>query len=259
MPRERAPVQQPCCPSQERLLRLQRLGLASFIQQSDARDSAEERAGVKLHRSLAKALPVDHARTVAEINDVSGVERAMHKARDAFLGLRARQTFGQRHGRGSQRRIRGDERRDPCAHPIHYVRSAQWRSQFHRQRCRALQPACGQLASAPALPAPDEVPRGGSLQPADDQHPQITFPGQQRRHADVRYAPQPGCSERLVQCSLRRRILRVCLDCDPAAPGTSLKSGARARRVAAQQELDATVAWPRYSNSASQARRAYRR
>src|SRR5881396_1699786 len=71
VPRERAPVQQPCCPSQERLLRLQRLGLASFIQQSDARDSAEERAGVKLHRSLAKALPVDHARTVAEINDVS--------------------------------------------------------------------------------------------------------------------------------------------------------------------------------------------
>ena len=183
----------------------------------------------------------------------------MHKARDAFLGLRARQTFGQRHGRGSQCRIGGGERRDPCAHPIHYVRSAQWRSQFHRQRCRALQPACGQLAGAPALPAPDEVPRGGSLQPTDDQHPQIAFLRQQRRHPDVRFAPRPGRSERLVQCLLRRRILRVGLDRDATTSGSRLKGGARTRRVAAQQELDGTVTQPRYSNSASQARRAYRR
>ena len=74
-----------------------------------------------------------------------------------------------------------------------------------------------QLAGARPPTLLDQQVRRGPIEPADDQHAEIAFPGKQAWHASARVAGEPGGGERFVQLGLRLRILGVDLDREATA------------------------------------------
>src|SRR5439155_25822701 len=100
-----------------------------------------------------EALPVDDPRAVAEVEDVAGIERAMHQVRSARLWPRLRQHPDQLCGGGSQRGIVADddEAGGPVARAIQHARRIQSRPELYRERRGAPYPTCGQFSGAFAL------------------------------------------------------------------------------------------------------------
>src|SRR5438093_12186247 len=81
MPGERAKVQEVRSACQECLLRPCGLDRQMLVAQAQAPQGGQEHAGVQLRWPLSEALPVDHARAVAQVKEMAGVKRAVHEAR----------------------------------------------------------------------------------------------------------------------------------------------------------------------------------
>ena len=148
------------------------------MQRSEPPDRSQEHARIQLEWALSEALPVDNATPVAQIEDMTGVERAMHKVWKAFLRPCAREEPQQRPGSGPQGRTRGFQSSHPFARPVPHASSPEGWPELHPQQRDLLQPARRQLAGAPAPAALDQLLRGRALEPANDQHPQAALPGQ---------------------------------------------------------------------------------
>ena len=165
----------------------------------------------------------------------------MDKARGDLLGLGPFQQADERCGSGFQRPISGTQSCGPFAAPMEHARRAERRAKSHGQGPSALEPMCGQLPRTRPLPITEQFLGCRPLQPADGQHPQIRFPGQQRRDANRRAVPKPRGDHGLVQRGLRRRLLCVSLDCEATGPRPHFNGGALTRSVAAQEQFDGTV------------------
>src|SRR5437773_2864018 len=143
MPGERAQIEQAIGLRQQRLLRPRDFSCHRFAEQLEPPERGEEDTGVELRRSLPELLPVEQARALAEVEDMMGIERAVHQAWGALLRLRSHQPPGQFRRDGSQRGIGGVQSGDPFAGLFQPAYRAQRRPELDFQRGRAPYPARG--------------------------------------------------------------------------------------------------------------------
>src|SRR5213596_2604857 len=115
VPRQRAAVQEVPRRGQERRFCARRLPRRGRVEQPGSRHRGQEHGGVEFQRSLPEAAPVDHSWTVALIQDVAVVQRAMHEPRHPLGRLRVGQRLTNDGRGGSEASVGGDEVGDPAA------------------------------------------------------------------------------------------------------------------------------------------------
>src|SRR6184192_1995880 len=209
VPRQRAAVQEVPRRGQERRFCARRLPRRGRVEQPGSRHRGQEHGGVEFQRSLSEVSPVNHTHSVVLIQHVPVVQRPVYESWHTVTRLRVGQRLAYRARGGSERGVRGDELGDASARLAEHVSRAQRLAEGHRQRARALEPARGQLSSTLALPRLQQLVRRGSVEPTDDEHPEVVVPGEEGRHPGPRVPSQPG-RDGLVQPGFSRRIRGVC-------------------------------------------------
>src|SRR5437764_7815782 len=218
------------------------------VEQPGSRHRGQEHGGVEFQRSLSKVSPVDHTHSVVLIQHVPVVQRPVYESWHTVTRLRVGQRLAYRARGGSERGVRGDELGDAPARLAEHVPRAQLLAEGHRQRARALEPARGQLPSTLALPRLQQLVRRGSVEPTDDEHPEVLIADEQGRDPGARAASQTG-RESSIRLGLGRRVRGIGLDDEATVAGADGNRGSRARRVTTERQLDAatvqTEGWDR--------------
>src|SRR5205823_5273800 len=132
--------------------------------------------------------------------------------------LRAGQRLAYRARGDSERGVRGDELGDAPARLAEHVPRAQRLAEGHRQRERALEPARAQLPSTLALPRLQQLVRRGSVEPTDDEHPEVMIADEQGRDPGARVASQADRASS-IRLGFGPRVRRVVLDDDATVAG----------------------------------------
>ena len=100
-PAEGARLEQASSPRKERLLSPRRLAGQFLMVQPNAGEGGQKHPGIQLERPLPKALPIDHTRSVAQVEDMAGIKRALHQMWDCLLRPRSLQHRPHRRGGGA--------------------------------------------------------------------------------------------------------------------------------------------------------------